>query len=64
MSRRDRKPLAKKSERGDKRGAKRSTDKRSSDKRGSGKPSFGDRGPDKRPAAGFSPRRPAAEFSR
>ena len=49
MSRRVRKPLAKKSERGNKRGVKRSTDKR-----GSGKPSFGDRGPDKRPAGAFA----------
>ena len=56
MSRRARKPLAKKSERGNKRGVKRSTDKR-----GSGKPSFG--GPDKRPGSKFPPRRPAAEFS-
>lgn len=60
MSRRVRRPLAKKSVRdADKRGSKRAFDKR-----GSEKPAFGERGADKRPAGKFPPRRPAAEFSR
>ncbi|MGL4261215.1 MAG: pseudouridine synthase, partial [Afipia sp.] len=65
MSRRFRKPLAKKSERGDKRGpAKRGADKRGSGKSASGKPSFGERGSDKRgPASAgkFASRPPVRE---
>ncbi len=70
MSRRFKKPLAKKSERGDKRGpAKRGADKRDSGKRasgkpGSGKPSFGERGSEKRgPASAgkFASRPPVRE---
>lgn len=70
MSRRFRKPLAKKSERGDKRGpAKRDADKRGSGKSGAGKsgsskPSFGARASDKRgPASAgkFASRPPLRE---
>lgn len=64
MSRRVRKPLVKKSERGEKRGpAKRGPGKGAADKRGS-ELRADKRGPDKRPAAKFPPRRPAGEFSR
>ena len=60
MSRRVRKPLAKKSEREDKRGrfdkrGKNSSVKRSTDKRGD-KPSFGKRDDERRPSAKFQPR--------
>jgi 23S rRNA pseudouridine955/2504/2580 synthase len=65
MSRRVRKPLAKKSVRD---AGKRAGPKRASDKRGSDKPTFdkrdGERGPVRSTAGKFPPRRPAAEFSR
>lgn len=70
MSRRVRKPLAKKSVRdaGKRAGPKRAGPKRASDKRGSDKPAFdkrdGERGPVRSTAGKFSPRRPSAEFSR
>jgi len=69
MSRRFRKPLAKKSERGEKRGpAKRSTSKVAADKRGpeqrAGKRATEKRAVEKHLSGKFPPRRPAGELSR